>query len=180
MHESALCITDRPFVADGYVPSDRAHGVTFQPIGEPVLLDSRYGRRSIGLTVTHLYRIARTGDPGRGPWAVESLAYYYELQDREGNELFSYHWDPSEAGPSWATFPHLHVSGRLAPLPLGSGLPMLPLGGLHFPTDYVAFEAVVRMLLREFRVPARRSEARWSRILADGEAAFRGWRRAAG
>lgn len=180
LHDAALCITDRPFVADGFAPSDRSHSVTFQPIGEPVLLDSRYGRRTIGLTVTHLYGIARTDDPDRGPWEVESLAYSYELQDREGNELFSYHWDPSEASPSWAKFPHLHVSGRVTPLPLGSGLPSLPLGGLHFPTDQVAFDAVVRMLLREFRVPARRPEAQWTRILADGEAAFSRWRRTRG
>lgn len=117
---------------------------------------------------------------GRGQWAVEWLAYSHELQDRAGNELFAYHCDPSEASPSWAKFPHFHVSGRLTPLPLGSGLPSLPLGGLHVPTDQVAFEAVVRMLLRESRVPARRPEAQWTRILADGEAAFRAWRRTRG
>ena len=126
--------------------------------------------------------VVRTDDPDRGPWSVSTVGYFYEVLERDGNELFAYHWHPGEAGTSWAKFPHLHISGRGEPLPLGTGLTPVALGALHFPTDRVAFEAVIRILLKEFEVPPRRPEVSrpgrlgWAELLDRNEAVFRAGR----
>lgn len=162
--------------ADEFGPATKTHGVTSLPLGEPILLDSKYGRRSIGLTFSHLYALESGPgiERGRGrAWSIRPLAYLYDVQDRDGSELFAYHWDPDESALGWAKFPHLHVSGRLPPLPLGSGSSAVSLGDLHFPTEPVAFAAIVRLLLVEFAVPARRPEAESRTILASSEMAFR-------
>lgn len=123
------------------------------------------------------YHIVETNDLNRGPWKVTTTGYEYALLDPQGREILTYHWNPVDAGPP---YPHMHVSGRLTPLDIGKGLPPIPLGELHIPTDRVALEAVIRLLLEEFEVPPRKPEHEWRRILDEGEAAFRAWRTRSG
>ena len=169
--DAARCITDRPLVSTGSAPGDKTPTLVFLPAGQVVPLDSRFGRRSVGLRIQHLYRVVPVGVRGRNRWTVESVAYIYEVFDRDERELFAYHWDPREASESWAKFPHLHVSRRLPALPIGDGEDSLVLGKLHFPTEPIAFAALVRLLIRELGVPPRRPD--WERILDESAAVFR-------
>lgn len=69
------------------------------------------------------------------------------------------------------TYPHLHLSGRLPPLELGSRAGSVRLGGMHLPTGgeigQVTLGDVVRLLITEFGVAPRR--AGWRRVVAEAD-----------
>ena len=157
--------------ASGVAPSERPHTISFRPATDLVPLDSAFGRRSIKLSVDHLYAIEAMSDSPLTPWVIRTVAYFYQVYDNDEWELFSYHWDPREESPSWAEFPHMHVGRRLPRLAIGDGNASLVLGDLHFPTEPVAVAALVRLLIRELGVPPRRPD--WERILDKSAAAFR-------
>ena len=92
---------------------------------------------------------------------VVPVYYAYEILDREERELVAYHWHP--AGISPVTDPHVHLSGRLAPLDLGPGDAPIAFGEMHLLTGLVTFADVVRLAIAEFAVQPRRSD--WDTIL---------------
>ena len=83
---AARCVTDCPLVGTGISPSARPPVVTFLPTGQIVLLDSRFGRRTVGLRLQYLCRVIRVGESARDLWTVDTVAYIYEVFDREGRE----------------------------------------------------------------------------------------------
>lgn len=167
LRQAALCLTDRPLLASGYRPSAAPHSVTFAPRGDAVPLRSRSGFRGVDLFVSHRYRIVEAAGADRGAWKAATAAYTYDILDRSGRELLTYHWHPDDAGPD---FPHLHVSGRIGALPIGENQPPIALGTMHLPTGLVSFAAVVRLLIDEFAVAPRRDD--WRNLIAASEAAF--------
>lgn len=166
LREAALCVTTQPLLGSAYKPAATPHVVAFAPPGYAVPLDTRFGRRSLRLFVSHRYRINETAPLGRERWRVSTIAYDYSLLDAEGNEILVYHWHPVDAGP---VYPHLHLPGTLPPYPIGDRAFPVPLGDLHIPTAHVPFAAVIRLLVDEFGVPPRRPDADVRRVLnADG------------
>jgi hypothetical protein len=100
---------------------------------------------------------------------VEQAAYQYQV-DPEGNRWvfrYDYRRDPRDQHPAT----HLQVRGRLTE-------PVTPYRGLlertHFPTGRVSIEAVVRLLIEQFGVPAASPPEIWRRVLAESERAFEG------
>ena len=160
-------------LADGWAPSERLHTVTLLPFGQLVALDSLFGLRTIGLHITQRYRIIEVLDGSHSEWTVGVTAYVYQVTDGDGQEVFAYHWDADDAGLSWAKHPHLHVSRRLPPVPIGRGQASVRLGRLHLPTEHVAFQAIVRLLILEMGVPVRRAATGWRNTLDAGEADVR-------
>lgn len=88
-------------------------------------------------------------------WHVSTLAYDYRLSRvRDGSELLSWHWHPQTA----IAFPHLHAAADDLSRKV------------HIPSGRVSIEAVLRMLLGELGVPARRDD--WAAVLDEAEARF--------
>ena len=106
---------------------------------------------------------------GRGSHLVV-LGYRYRLLDRQEREILAFHWHPTGVSP--VIRPHLHLSGRLPPLDLGSGAPPAVLGGMHIPTGSVALADVVWLLISEFGVEPRRDD--WERVIETHRDPFAG------
>ena len=104
------------------------------------------------------------GEGGRDPFSVRSIGYNFDVRDRQGREILFYHWPP--VGRSPIDYPHLHLSGRLAPLDTGPRDAPIAFGEMHLPTGGpVTLTDIVRLLITEFGVPPRRAD--WAAILAD-------------
>lgn len=112
------------------------------------------------------YELVETEDPERGRWKVRTRQYRYHVVAADHTEVLLFHWHPERSGNR--TFPHLHVgSSQLTTDAVMSG-------SAHIPTGRVALEAVIRLLITEFKVPAKRDD--WEAVLADGEDRFVRWR----
>jgi hypothetical protein len=92
-------------------------------------------------------------------WHVSTVAYRYQLLDENDGELIAWHWHPG-AGPD---HPHIHV-------------PAGPINRhVHVPTGRVSIETVLRLLLTDLEVPARRPDH--GEVLDETEARFIQYRR---
>lgn len=101
---------------------------------------------------------------------VEASSYQYQSDDMGKHWIFRYDYvrdNPNNPHPE----SHLHVQGDLhadGALPKGK-----PLGRVHFPSRRMPIEAVIRLLIREFGVPARTKDEFWEPLLAESEDPFR-------
>jgi hypothetical protein len=94
-------------------------------------------------------------------WHVSTVQYDYRLSRVEdGKELLAWHWHPDLGVPH----PHLHagVSDEIS-------------RRLHLPCGRVSIESVLRLLLGELGVRAKRED--WPRVLDEAEAPFIQYRR---
>ena len=101
-------------------------------------------------------------------YAAREVAYQYQLLGADGREVLAYHWHPTGVSP--VTWPHLHLSGRLAPLDAGRGQAPIALGGMHLTTGLVTLADVVRLLITEFDVRPRRGD--WATVLEANQDPF--------
>lgn len=146
-------------VGGGYHASAEPHVMVLSG-GEPVRLD---GDLRLALTVQHHYRVVEAeGDAG--PWKVRSAAYIYAVDDREGNELLSYHWHPLTTPD--VPFAHLHFRRPAEPYQ--------QLLHAHFPTGRVSMERLIRFLIHELQVEPRRDD--WPKVIERTNAQFEEWR----
>ncbi|MBA2521396.1 MAG: hypothetical protein H0V24_17200 [Chloroflexia bacterium] len=93
--------------------------------------------------------------------------YEYRIVDYHQTELLVYHWQPGScfAGPD---VPHLHVSAALqAQIDAVSRL-RIELDKLHLVTGMVSLQAMIRMLITEWKIAPLRHN--WRDILARTEA----------
>lgn len=132
---------------------------------DPLLLtDGRYLRVSVAVFIDH--------DDERGAFLkVRESSLQYQA-DRDGRDwLFRYDY-LREPGPDPHPTAHLQVH---ADLRTGQVLPpTTPLERVHFPTGRISMEAVIRLLIEEFGVPAREPTEVWRAALAESEQAFLG------
>ena len=142
------------------------------------------GRRAVfSLRFAHEYRIAQRA----GKWEVQTTAYAYWLQDRQGNELLLYQW--STAAESKVTTPHLHIRAiaKLTEanlpevhLPSTSGEAVQRLSRAHLPTGYITLAEILRMAIDDLGVePLEADPDIVARRLAAADAVLRGslvWR----
>jgi hypothetical protein len=106
----------------------------------------------IQLVLSHRFR---TAADETGEWHVSTIGYEYRLTRDTGQELIAWHWHPAPLpGPD---FPHLHAAGTA-------------LGHAHLPTGRVSMESVLRLLIDDLGVPARRAD--YADVLATAERAF--------
>lgn len=96
-----------------------------------------------------------------GPWKVSTAAYIYAIQDKQGHEIFAYHWHPTST-PQY-DYPHLHVhSGILAKI--------------HLPTRRISLEEILQLLITQLNVKPLKKE--WEKVLRETQEAhqkFRTW-----
>ena len=125
------------------------------------MLRTAHRATKIGFSMEYVYRVEPTTS---GALEVRAASYRYRLLDANEREILAYHWHPIGVSP--ITYPHLHLSGRLAPLDLGPREDPVRLGGMHLPTGGpVTLADVVRLLITEFGVIPRRAD--WEQILAE-------------
>ena len=99
---------------------------------------------------------------------VQNSTLQYQV-DAAGNRWicrYEYLRSPAHPHPGM----HLHVRGNLheaEALPPG-----LPLERVHFPTDRVSCEAVIRLLIEQFKIPTHEAPEIWRPVLAETEAEF--------
>jgi len=150
------CVTDAVLRASSYAPG--GPHVLLLNNSAPVRLQGP----ALWFAVTMRFRVIECAEHGRGPWTVETAAYRYSLRDAPDREMLRYDWHPEaqEAGRFVST-PHLHV--------YAGGSVGRWLHKAHLPTGHVRVESVLRLLLSDFGVRARRKD--WRRILEQAQAA---------
>lgn len=161
---AALCLTPQPLLASGRRPSDDPYSFSFVPRNVPVRLGRPDGRRRVDLFIGHLYLVDEVDVRPDQRWRARSVGYAYDVLDRDGREILTYHWHPEVAEPDFA---HLHLSGRMASLDLGAGDEPVALGDMHLPTDHVTFAAIARLLIVEFGVESQRPD--WESVLSSSD-----------
>jgi hypothetical protein len=153
------CVTSEGFVTRGPRVAGEQQTAHFQD-GFAIL--SRRNGQTLSLELYHRY-IVREAGGDRGPWTASTVEYVYEVSDDGGDPIAAWHWHPetrrAEDAVQW---PHLHVHAARETLTLHR---------LHLPTSRVSLEAVVRFLVEDLDVIARRAD--WSAILDRHEEAFR-------
>lgn len=90
---------------------------------------------------------------------VATRMYEYRLLDYDHRELLVYHWQPGP-GARGPDHPHLHISAALNAQVDAIAHRDIGLDKLHIATGRVSLEAVVRMLITEFRVAPQRHDWR--------------------
>lgn len=98
---------------------------------------------------------------------VKASSFQYQL-DREGDRwVFRYDYLREPPAPHPAM--HLQICGALTERCLPDDV---PLERVHFPTQRISLEAVIRLLIEQFGVPSNQPPEIWRPILAESEAAF--------
>lgn len=160
LQQALDCLTPTVLnVSGGYYVADRPHALTLGD-GDPVALS---GEHHLALSVAQNYRLVEFEGP-RGPWKVQTTAYFYELR-RGDRELLVYHWHPRGASPYIK--PHLHIGP-------GAEVGFAPLQGAHVPTGRIALEEVLRLAITEFGARPRRED--WDEVLERTQAGYEAWR----
>jgi hypothetical protein len=178
------CISEARVYAERPPPNLRAAnavGLIF-PLtladGEPVILQAVPGYPRFTFSMGQRFSLRHVpDDTDRGPWKVRTEAYQYTLHDADGRELWAYHYHPQGLSP--ITWPHFHMyaaTGVREDLAKG-----------HYPTNRVAFEEVLLLLLdlKRGRFGIRPLRADWMRTRAvepgpaEAQARSRGYQRSA-
>jgi hypothetical protein len=109
--------------------------------------------------------IAPTAEQNR--LKVRHSSYQYQL-DREG-ERWVFRYDYLRIPPAPHPASHVQINGSLVEdcLPATRTLPRV-----HFPTDRVSLEAVIRLLADQFGTPCGTEPEMWRPILRETEQAF--------
>lgn len=150
------CVTDRPLHAIGPVHQvEQSLRLSFVPVLEPApLRASRLGR--VGLVVNLDVQV------DAATRSTDIVAYSYRIVTGDEEEVLAYHWHPRGLSP--VVHPHLHLSRHAVDALAGDSSKSAPLVDLHLPTGHVDLAAVVRFLIAEAGVPARRAD--WADVLA--------------
>ena len=120
------------------------------------LTNGRYLRLSIAL-----YRETTSEGPRV---KVRSSSIQYQHDPAGDRWIFRYDYLRNPPDPYPAC--HVQIRGTL----IESSV--MNLERVHFPTHRVSLEAVIRLLIEEFGVPARTGAEFWRSVLAESEAAF--------
>jgi hypothetical protein len=151
----AVCLAKGPRT-DAYVVGGYGRGAKTDPLA---LTDGRFLRLTF-----RLFLIKTDAGPRV---KVEVSCFQYQL-DKEGDHwVFRYDYvrEPSEPHP----YAHLHVRGALAESCLSY---KQSLDDVHFPTNRVSLESVIRLLIEQFKVQSNRPVEIWRPLLAESEALF--------
>jgi hypothetical protein len=140
---------DQVSVGGGYHAAAEPHLLVLND-GQPALL---LAETALSLIVLHYYRVVKEGSGSR-PWRVMSTAYYYGLEDGDGQEVLAYHWHPEAR--SALTIPHLHLGA-------GAGHLRRELYRAHLPTGRIALEDFLRLAIRDFGVQPLHTD--WQEVL---------------
>ncbi len=152
----------------GTVRLTRRHGEAARGVlsgwrgpGDPLpLRDGRYLRLDMELYVAPPEEQNRL--------KVYEASYQYQV-DLDGDRwIFRYDYRRSPPDP----YPAAHFQVRGTPVEADCLPADVPLERIHFPTDRVSLEAVIRLLADQFKVPCAESGNIWRQVLQESEAVF--------
>jgi hypothetical protein len=127
---------------------------------DPLPLRSTVIRDGVQLRLRHQYRFVEDDNASAAErWHVSTVAYDYRMSRADGSELLSWHWHPETGQQA----PHMHVARGPVPRKV------------HLPTSRVSIESVIRLLLADLGVKARRAD--WPAVLSASEDSFLKYRR---
>lgn len=149
----SLVTDDQVSVGGGYHAAAEPHLLALNN-GQPARL---HADTPLSLVVLHYYRVVKAGSGSR-PWRMTSTAYYYSLEDGDGQEILAYHWHPEAR--STVMFPHLHLGA-------GAGQLRRELYRAHLPTGHITLEDFLRLTIRDFGVQPL--HAAWQEVLEKTE-----------
>ena len=144
--------------SNGYEP-EQDHALV-PDAGEPVRLS---GNQRLSLSSFFAYRVIEA-EGERGPWKVETRAYFHALIGEENQEIIAYHWHPGEQKA--VSSAHLHI-GR------GIGADLGKVHKYHLPTGRITLERVLDLAIHEFGVEPQREG--WQEVLHETQTAFEEW-----
>ena len=123
------------------------------------LTNGRFLRVTIGLG------LERTENGSR--CKTKTSTFQYQSDDTRDRWIFRYDYlrEPNDPHPGT----HLHIRGRLSEDCLAGDQ---PLERIHFPTRRVSMEAVIRLLIDQFHVPANSPDETWRPLLQESEKLF--------
>jgi hypothetical protein len=98
---------------------------------------------------------------------VASSSFQYQLDEEGDSWVFRYDYVRQPPDPHPAA--HVHVRGSLAEQCLRD---KQALEDIHFPTQRVSLESVIRLLIEQFNVSAHQPSEIWRPLLAESEALF--------
>jgi hypothetical protein len=162
LRQALSCVTHEVlYIRSGTDPSSAPYALMLNNSAVSLRRD-----RHFTLEVIQHYRLIET-EAQRGPWKVQTVAYYYTLSETGDNlrEILGYHWHPQ--GRSWVTYPHLHLYG-------GAEVGRDDVRKAHFPTGRMALEEVLQLAIKEFGVAPLRDD--WEEILNRTQGTFKQWR----
>jgi hypothetical protein len=160
------CITNAQWVAHPPLVGPTASWtLTLARSGEPVRL-----RRDDDLPV--YFRALQRFEPTQDgeAWRMHTLEYKYEIwepqPDRTNKPIIEWHWHPNPITGEQMDY-HVHVRASEAICGIASRR-------LHIPSERVAFESVVRFLIKDLGVRPRHED--WERRVDEALAAFNRFR----
>jgi hypothetical protein len=149
------CVTNRPFFASYQAgtpsPVISLHG--------PAPLRLAQGARLLFFFVLTFDALRAENETVR--FQLRPAGYRYQILEADGREILAFHWHPR--GPSSAVTPHLHLSSRIPPIPVGSHT-AVRLAQMHIPTGFVSLPEIIRLLVIEFGVEPRRQD--WQALVS--------------
>lgn len=155
MRRAAGCVTSQPVRAARQRPG--RYDLSFAPVGSTASIRIQGGLARRGVELKQEIDVAPSDDGNKA-----SIAQYsYRLIEPDGREILAYHLHPD--GLSSVKRPHLHVSSRIPPIPLGDADVSIGLSAMHLATGFVSLDDFIRLLIEEFDVEPRR--AAWRAIL---------------
>jgi hypothetical protein len=127
-----------------------------------------FGARPVRLRDGRFLRLSVTVwlDRASNRLKVERSSYQY--QDDEGGAQWLFRYDYIRAGAGRNPGAHFQVNGSLS----HPGALQRPLPRMHFPTNRVSLEAVIRLLAEQFGVECATHERVWRPVLTASEEAF--------
>jgi hypothetical protein len=146
--------------SSSHAPLTRVLGGQRGPTSPVELLDGRWLRVAVTLYLD--------ADEGKRLKVAKS-SFQYQADEAGLQEICRYDY-LRQPGPDPHPQAHLNVHGTLEHLPSQAG--KKPLARIHFPTNRVSLEAVIRMLAEQFAVPTNQPPTVWRPVLAASEASF--------
>jgi len=131
-----------------------------------------YGDRPIRLRNGNYLRVWQSlfvENTSDGP-RLKVLASVYQYARDEAQRDWLFRYDYARIPPNHYPGAHLQVRGTP---PAADWLTGNSLDRIHFPTHRVSLEAVPRLLIEDFGVPAAKPEPYWRAVLATSEDEFR-------
>jgi hypothetical protein len=137
----------------------RVLGGWSNPLDPLPLNDDRYLRFSMTLFLEN------TAKGPRVKVAGSSIQYQFD----KGGDSWVFRYDYNREAPDKNPSAHLHVRGCLTEQCLGN---KQALEHIHFPTDRVSFETVIRLVIEQFNVLPHNPAEIWRPLLAESEVLF--------
>lgn len=160
---SLACVIAQPQVRTGPIDGKPPYALLVNN-GRSVPLSAT--EPPIALRLRQLFQFVHTPEAARRQrYRVSVTSYDYVLLNPDsGAEVLAFHWHPElyEGGQQLVMFPHLHIDSSVLSEPA--------LTKMHIPTERIAIEDVVGLVIRDFK--ARPLVRSWEHRLQLNRATF--------